>query len=137
MAESSPLSSINPSIPLALSQNFPVYFDCLIPSKEYSCSFKVSLSDEFKLVLRICVITCLNLTVIFVVIVAYSVEFDSAWEETCDWPDRLTQSQAGVTIGDNTVIGAGSLVNNDVPASAVAVGNQCKVLRKITEDNKL
>lgn len=44
---------------------------------------------------------------------------------------------AGVTIGDNTVIGAGSLVNKDVPADVVAVGNPCKVLRKITEDDKL
>lgn len=44
---------------------------------------------------------------------------------------------AGVTIGDNTVIGAGSLVNKDVPANVVAVGNPCKVLRKITEDDKL
>jgi len=43
----------------------------------------------------------------------------------------------GITIGDNTVIGAGSLVNKDIPSDVVAVGNPCKVLRKITEDDKL
>ena len=37
----------------------------------------------------------------------------------------------GVTIGDNTVIGAGSIVTKDIPANVVAVGNPCKVLRSI------
>ena len=43
---------------------------------------------------------------------------------------------AGVTIGDNTVIGAGSLVKKDIPANVVAVGVPCKVLREITEADK-
>lgn len=42
----------------------------------------------------------------------------------------------GVTIGDNTVIGAGSVVTKDIPANVVAVGNPCKVLREITEEDK-
>ena len=42
----------------------------------------------------------------------------------------------GVTIGSNTVIGAGSLVNRDIPDGVVAVGNLCRVLRKITEEDK-
>ena len=42
----------------------------------------------------------------------------------------------GVTIGDNTVIGAGSIVNRDIPSGVVAVGNPCRVLRKITEEDK-
>lgn len=37
----------------------------------------------------------------------------------------------GVTIGDNSVIGAGSVVNRDIPANSVAVGNPCRVIRKI------
>ena len=37
----------------------------------------------------------------------------------------------GVTIGDNTVIGAGSVVNKDIPPNSVAVGNPCKVIKKI------
>ena len=37
----------------------------------------------------------------------------------------------GVTIGDNSVIGAGSVVTKDIPANVVAVGVPCKVLRPI------
>lgn len=39
----------------------------------------------------------------------------------------------GITIGDNVVIGAGSVVTKDLPSSVVAVGNPCKVLRKVNE----
>lgn len=42
----------------------------------------------------------------------------------------------GVTIGDNSVIGAGSVVTKDIPANVVAVGNPCRVLRKIGEKDK-
>lgn len=37
----------------------------------------------------------------------------------------------GVTIGDNCVIGAGSVVNRDIPANSLAAGNPCKVIRQI------
>lgn len=37
----------------------------------------------------------------------------------------------GVTIGDNCVIGAGSVVNRDIPAGSLAVGNPCRVIRKL------
>lgn len=43
----------------------------------------------------------------------------------------------GVTIGDNTVIGAGSVVTKDIPANVVAVGNPCRVLREIGERDRL
>lgn len=42
----------------------------------------------------------------------------------------------GVTIGSNTVIGAGSVVNKDIPSGVIAVGNPCRVMRKITEEDK-
>ena len=42
----------------------------------------------------------------------------------------------GVTIGDNTVIGAGSVVTRDIPANVVAVGNPCRVLRPIGEKDR-
>ena len=42
----------------------------------------------------------------------------------------------GVTIGDNTVIGAGSVVTKDIPANVVAVGNPCRVLRPIGEKDR-
>ena len=39
----------------------------------------------------------------------------------------------GVTIGDNVVIGAGSVVNKDIPSNVVAIGNPCKVVKEILE----
>lgn len=42
----------------------------------------------------------------------------------------------GITIGDNSVIGAGSVVTKDIPANVVAVGNPCRVLRKIGEHDR-
>ncbi|MDR1409477.1 MAG: sugar O-acetyltransferase [Oscillospiraceae bacterium] len=39
----------------------------------------------------------------------------------------------GVTVGDNSVIGAGSVVTKDIPPNVVAVGNPCRVLREIAE----
>lgn len=41
----------------------------------------------------------------------------------------------GVSIGDNSVIGAGSVVVKDIPANSVAAGNPCRVIRQITEDD--
>lgn len=40
----------------------------------------------------------------------------------------------GVTIGSNVVIGAGSVVTKDIPDNVIAVGNPCKVLRPITDE---
>jgi acetyltransferase-like isoleucine patch superfamily enzyme len=37
----------------------------------------------------------------------------------------------GITIGDNAVIGSGSVVTKDIPANSLAVGNPCKVIRKL------
>lgn len=42
----------------------------------------------------------------------------------------------GVTIGDNTVIGAGSVVTKDIPSHVVAVGNPCRILREINDHDK-
>ena len=42
----------------------------------------------------------------------------------------------GVRIGKNTVIGGGSVVTKDIPDNVVAVGNPCRVLRKVGEHDK-
>lgn len=39
----------------------------------------------------------------------------------------------GITIGDHSVIGAGSVVTKDIPSNVLAVGNPCKVLREISD----
>ncbi|XZL30485.1 sugar O-acetyltransferase [Clostridium perfringens] len=41
----------------------------------------------------------------------------------------------GVNIGDNSVIGAGSIVTKDIPSNVIAVGNPCRVLREINEND--
>lgn len=43
----------------------------------------------------------------------------------------------GVSIGKHSVIGAGSVVTKDIPDDVVAAGNPCRVIRKITEDDKI
>ena len=48
---------------------------------------------------------------------------DSTYINVCVMP--------GVTIGDNVVIGASSVVTKDIPSNVVAVGNPCKVLKYI------
>ena len=43
----------------------------------------------------------------------------------------------GVTIGEGTVIGAGSVVSRDIPPRVIAAGNPCRVLRPLTEADRI
>lgn len=43
----------------------------------------------------------------------------------------------GVTIGEGSVIGAGSVVTRDIPPHSLAVGNPCRVIRSITEADRM
>ena len=52
------------------------------------------------------------------------------------WIGGNTVILPGVHIGSNTVIGAGSVVTKDIPDWVIAVGNPCKVVREITEEDK-
>lgn len=52
------------------------------------------------------------------------------------WIGGNTVIVPGVHIGSNTVIGAGSVVTKDIPDWVVAAGNPCKVIRKITEEDR-
>jgi galactoside O-acetyltransferase len=52
------------------------------------------------------------------------------------WLGANTVILPGVSIGDNSVIGAGSIVTKDIPENVVAVGNPCRVLREITARDK-
>jgi len=65
--------------------------------------------------------------------------------ETCAFPVRIGNCVwigagvivcPGVTIGDNVVIGAGSIVTRDIPADTIAVGNPCRALRAITDEDR-
>lgn len=52
------------------------------------------------------------------------------------WFGAGVQVMPGVTIGDDVVIGGGSVVTKDIPSHSVAVGNPCRVIRPITEQDK-
>lgn len=43
----------------------------------------------------------------------------------------------GVNIGDNSVIGAGSIVTKDIPSNVVAYGSPCKVVREISKNDEI
>ena len=44
---------------------------------------------------------------------------------------------SGVTIEDNSIIGTESIVTKSIPDNIIAVGNPCRIIRKITEENKI
>ncbi len=52
------------------------------------------------------------------------------------WIGGNTVICPGVHVGDNVVIGAGSVVTKDIPDWSMAAGNPCKVIRKITGDDR-
>jgi len=51
------------------------------------------------------------------------------------WIGSNVTIMPGVTIGENSVIGAGSVVTKDIPANVVAAGVPCKVMREITDED--
>ena len=53
----------------------------------------------------------------------------------CVWLGAGVIVLPGVHIGDNSVIGAGSVVTKDIPCGVVAVGNPCRVIRKINDND--
>lgn len=53
------------------------------------------------------------------------------------WLGAGVMVMPGVTIGDNTVIGAGSVVTRDIPANVVAAGTPCRVMRPIGEHDRV
>ncbi len=52
------------------------------------------------------------------------------------WLGGNTVVCPGVNIGNNVVIGAGSVVTKDIPDWSIAAGNPCRVIRKITEEDR-
>lgn len=52
------------------------------------------------------------------------------------WIGSGVMIMPGITIGDNVVIGAGSVVTHDLPSNVVAVGTPCKVLREVGEHDR-
>ena len=56
--------------------------------------------------------------------------------EDCVWIGSNVVLLPGVTIGEGSVIGAGSVVTKDIPENVIAFGNPCRVIREITDEDK-
>ena len=54
----------------------------------------------------------------------------------CDYGFHIVSIVGGVTIGDNAVVAAGSVVIRDVPAGTLVAGNPARVVRKITKRDR-
>ncbi len=52
------------------------------------------------------------------------------------WIGGSTVLNPGVTIGDSVVVGSGSVVTKDIPSNVIAAGNPCRVIRKITQEDR-
>ena len=67
-----------------------------------------------------------------------NLELEYAWPVKVGssvWIGGNTVINPGVTIGDDVVIGSGSVVTKDIPSHVVAAGNPCRVIREITEED--
>ena len=55
----------------------------------------------------------------------------------CDnvWVGGCTVVNPGVTIGEGTIIGSGSVVTKDIPPGVIAAGNPCRIIREITQSD--
>ena len=52
------------------------------------------------------------------------------------WVGANVVINPGVHIGNNVVIGSGAVVTRDIPDDVVAAGNPCRVIRKITDEDR-
>ncbi len=53
------------------------------------------------------------------------------------WIGGSSVINPGVTIGNNVVIGSGSVVTKDIPDNVIAAGNPCRIIREITDEDKV
>lgn len=51
--------------------------------------------------------------------------------------EKVPDMERLLTIGEDCVIGAGSVVTRDIPPNSLAVGNPCRVIREITEEDSV
>ena len=68
----------------------------------------------------------------------YSLEYAKpiTIEKNC-WIAAGVTVCGGVTIGEGSVIGAGSIVTKDIPPNSLAAGNPCRVIRELTEADRI
>lgn len=116
---------------ITVGENFYANFDCIILDVN-----EVVIGDNVLFAPRVCVYTAGH--PIDAEIRNSGVEFGLKVVIGNDvWIGGSTVINPGVTIGNNVVIGSGSVVTKDIPDGVVAAGNPCRVIRKITEADRL
>lgn len=116
---------------ITVGENFYANFDCIILDVN-----EVVIGDNVLFAPRVCVYTAghpidaeirnSGVEFGFKVVIGNNV-----------WIGGSTVINPGVTIGNNVVIGSGSVVTKDIPDGVVAAGNPCRVIREITEADRL
>jgi len=115
---------------ISVGENFYANFDCIILDVN-----KVKIGNNVFFAPRVCIYTAAH--PIDVTVRNTLLEFGKPITIGNDvWIGGNTVINPGVTIGNNVVIGSGSVVIKNIPDNVIAVGNPCKVLRSITEDDK-
>ena len=105
-------------------------------------NFNLTLVDDTHIYVGDCTMFAPNVTVataghpIAPCLRKYGIQYNAAVHigKNC-WIGAGALIMPGITIGDNSVIGAGSVVTKDIPSNVVAVGNPCRVLREIGEED--
>lgn len=115
---------------ISIGNNFYANYDCIIIDV---CD--VNIGDNVFLGPRVCIYTAGHP----IDAVVRNMQLEYGKKITIGnsvWIGGNTVINPGVSIGDDVVIGSGSVVTKDIPSGVVAVGNPCRVIRKITEEDK-
>jgi len=116
--------------PITVGSNFYANYDCIILDV---CP--VTIGDNVMFGPRVCIYTAGH--PLDAEIRASGVEFGAPVTIGNNvWIGGNTVINPGVTIGDNVVIGSGSVVTKNIPDNVVAVGNPCRILRALTEEDR-
>lgn len=116
---------------ISVGDNFYANFDCIILDVN-----EVEIGDNVMLAPRVCIYTAghpIDKDVRGALLeYGYKVKIGNDV-----WIGGNTVINPGVTIGNNVVIGSNSVVTKDIPSNCVAAGNPCRVIRPITEEDKI
>ena len=114
---------------ISVGENFYANFDCIILDV---CD--VTIGDNVFLAPRVCIYTAGH--PIDAGVRRRQLEYGKKVGIGNDvWGGGNTVINPGVTIGDNVIIGSGSVVTKDIPSGVIAAGNPCRVLRPVTEED--